>query len=51
MPGIALTSTTLPLDSEVVPRFGRATFILAMETDTSEWQAQRDPAYETPCEA
>ncbi len=40
---IIMTTTSPELESEVDPRFGRAAYLLMVNTDTHEWEAQTNP--------
>lgn len=45
---IIITTTAASLDAQVDPRFGRAAYLLVVDTDTLEWQAQANPAVNAP---
>jgi predicted Fe-Mo cluster-binding NifX family protein len=40
---IVITATSPTLDSEVDPRFGRGAYLLIVDPDTLEWEAQPNP--------
>lgn len=40
---IILTTTAPNLDADVDPRFGRGAYLLIVDPDTLEWQAQPNP--------
>jgi predicted Fe-Mo cluster-binding NifX family protein len=40
---IILTATSLNLDAEIDPRFGRASYLIIFDTETNEWEAQHNP--------
>ena len=41
---ILLTAVSPGLDSEIDPRFGRGAYFLIVDPDTSDWQAEPNPA-------
>lgn len=41
---IFLTAVTPTIDSQIDPRFGRAAYFIAVDTDTLAWQAHPNPA-------
>jgi len=40
---IVLTATSQDIDSDIDSRFGRAAYLLVIDTDTFEWDAQINP--------
>jgi predicted Fe-Mo cluster-binding NifX family protein len=40
---ILLTTASPDLEAEVDPHFGRAAYLLVLDTDTHEWEAQTNP--------
>jgi predicted Fe-Mo cluster-binding NifX family protein len=40
---ILLTATSPSLEANIDPRFGRGAYLIAVDTDTLEWQAQPNP--------
>jgi predicted Fe-Mo cluster-binding NifX family protein len=40
---ILLTASSSNIDSDVDPRFGRAAYLLVINTETNEWEAQTNP--------
>jgi len=45
---IILTTTSPNIDSEIDPRFGRAAYLLVIDTNTHEWEAQTNPGASAP---
>jgi len=43
---IVISAISPDLDSGIDPRFGRAAYFIAVDTNTSEWQAYPNPAAE-----
>jgi predicted Fe-Mo cluster-binding NifX family protein len=43
---IVVTATSPNLDSPIDPRFGRAAYFIAVDTNTLDWQAYPNPAAE-----
>jgi predicted Fe-Mo cluster-binding NifX family protein len=41
---IAIGASTLEMDSQIDPRFGRAAYFIVADTDTLAWQAFLNPA-------
>jgi len=40
---ILLTATSPNLEANIDPRFGRGAYLIAVDTDTLEWQAEPNP--------
>jgi predicted Fe-Mo cluster-binding NifX family protein len=40
---ILLTATSPNIEANIDPRFGRGAYLIVVETDTLEWQAQPNP--------
>jgi len=45
---IILTTTSPTLESELNPRFGRGTYLLAVDPNTLQWQAHPNPGLNAP---
>lgn len=45
---IILTATSPNIDSNVDPRFGRAAYLVIMDTETNEWKAHNNPGVGAP---
>jgi len=43
---IVISAISPDLDSGIDPRFGRAAYFIAVDTNTSKWQAYPNPAAE-----
>lgn len=41
---LIITATSPDIDSQIDPRFGRASYFLVVNPDTLEWQAHANPA-------
>jgi predicted Fe-Mo cluster-binding NifX family protein len=41
---IILTASSPSIEANITPRFGRAEYLIVVDTDTLEWQAQPNPA-------